>query len=425
LREECVDVFDGWKVEDVELNDEMSSVTIQNGEESKILETAWVVDATGRSSYLKRKLDLEQDIKHSCSSVWFRIDARITLDEWAEGDAWEWPMQMRYLATNHLMGEGYWVWLIPLSSGATSVGIVFDETFIPFDEVSTHEKAIVWLEKNEPQCAAKLRELEAECLDFRVMRKYARQTKAFFGSPRWALTGEAGSFIDPLYSSGADFIAMANTMICDLVLRERRGEDVTMRMEVLNNLLSRIFDSFVDLFRKQYGVLGHAQAMVAKIVWDFAVYWAFTCPLFFQGKLTDLAFLERLRDLSERTHYLNKTVQRFFQRWSKHEQREWTNQRIDYGKIQFMQGLLYNLTIPYEEDRLEEVLHDNLRLLQTVAMHFIEVAQEHCEPLRKYPSLTPEYAIQPAGAPTDADWVPRHLNTHLSVREDLKRIWLT
>ena len=34
----------------------------------------------------------------------------------AEGD--------RSFSTNHLMGEGYWVWLIRLASGATSVGIV-------------------------------------------------------------------------------------------------------------------------------------------------------------------------------------------------------------------------------------------------------------------------------------------------------------
>ena len=33
----------------------------------------------------------------------------------------------RWLSTNHLMGAGYWVWLIPLGSGSTSFGIVADE----------------------------------------------------------------------------------------------------------------------------------------------------------------------------------------------------------------------------------------------------------------------------------------------------------
>ena len=39
--------------------------------------------------------------------------------------------QARWLSTNHLVGAGYWVWLIPLGSGATSVGIVTDETIHP------------------------------------------------------------------------------------------------------------------------------------------------------------------------------------------------------------------------------------------------------------------------------------------------------
>ena len=35
------------------------------------------------------------------------------------------------LSTNHICGEGYWVWLIPLSSGPISIGIVADPRFHP------------------------------------------------------------------------------------------------------------------------------------------------------------------------------------------------------------------------------------------------------------------------------------------------------
>jgi len=34
------------------------------------------------------------------------------------------------------------------------------------------------------------------------------------------LTGEAGAFLDPFYSPGSDYIAMANTFITDLIVRD-------------------------------------------------------------------------------------------------------------------------------------------------------------------------------------------------------------
>ena len=62
------------------------------------------------------------------------------------------------MSTNHLMGEGYWVWLIRLASGATSVGIVADPAFHAFDEFNTLAKAKAWLREHEPQCAAVMAE---------------------------------------------------------------------------------------------------------------------------------------------------------------------------------------------------------------------------------------------------------------------------
>jgi hypothetical protein len=41
-----------------------------------------------------------------------------------------------------------------------------------------------------------------------------------FSARRWALTGEAGLFLDPFYSPGTDFIAISNTYITELVARD-------------------------------------------------------------------------------------------------------------------------------------------------------------------------------------------------------------
>ena len=40
--------------------------------------------------------------------------------------------------------------------------------------------------------------------------------RSFFSADRWALTGESAAFADPLYSPGADFIALENDFVTDL-----------------------------------------------------------------------------------------------------------------------------------------------------------------------------------------------------------------
>ena len=63
------------------------------------------------------------------------------------------PSGLRWLSTNHLMGPGYWVWLIPLGSGSTSFGIVADGDMHPFHRINRFERAMDWLREFEPQCA--------------------------------------------------------------------------------------------------------------------------------------------------------------------------------------------------------------------------------------------------------------------------------
>ena len=45
----------------------------------------------------------------------------------------------------YFVGKGYWVWFIPLSTGATSVGIVADPQFHELDTFRTFERALEWL----------------------------------------------------------------------------------------------------------------------------------------------------------------------------------------------------------------------------------------------------------------------------------------
>ena len=68
--------------------------------------------------------------------------------------------------------------------------------------------------------------------DFVFFRRFSYGCKQLFSRDRWAITGEAGVFLDPFYSPGSDFIAIANTYITDLVARDLGGEPIAPRAAV-------------------------------------------------------------------------------------------------------------------------------------------------------------------------------------------------
>jgi hypothetical protein len=168
-------------------------VTLTVGGEMRTVGARGVVDASGRTQMIKKQLGLEQDVEHTINAAWFRLQNGLDIEEWVDpsNDAWFDRMEergIRKFSTNHLMGEGYWAWLIPLSSGHISIGIVADPRFHPFEEMNTLESAIGWLERHEPRLAASLRERSDEVEDFLKVEDFAYDCQRVFSPERWALT---------------------------------------------------------------------------------------------------------------------------------------------------------------------------------------------------------------------------------------------
>jgi flavin-dependent dehydrogenase len=145
----------------------------------------WLVDASSRASILKRELGLLEDSPHQASSAWFRISEKICVDDWYENAEWasyHTEENSRWYSTNHFMGAGYWVWFIPLASGATSIGIVTDNNYHALNEYNSIEKAISWLEKYEPLCAAKIIPHLDKILDFRAVKNFSHSATQVYSS---------------------------------------------------------------------------------------------------------------------------------------------------------------------------------------------------------------------------------------------------
>ncbi|MEO8526429.1 MAG: tryptophan 7-halogenase, partial [Caldimonas sp.] len=226
--------------------------------EAREAESPWLVDACGRAGLIKKKLGLAEPNAHDANAVWFRMKDRITIDDWSSDPAWreQCEPQARWQSTNHLVGAGYWVWLIPLSSGSHSVGIVADAKLHPLETMNTFDKAMDWLEKYQPSVFDALDGKRSELMDFAFFRNFSYGCKQVFSGQRWALTGEAGLFLDPFYSPGSDFIGIANTYITELVARDRAGKPLDAHARIYDQIYHSFYESTLALYTDQYAIFG-------------------------------------------------------------------------------------------------------------------------------------------------------------------------
>ena len=277
----------------------------------------WLVDASGRAGLLKRKLDLSAPEAHDANAVWWRVDGLIDPKAWSDDPEWlaRCTPPDRWRSTNHMCGPGYWFWLIPLSSGAHSLGIVCDAAMHPLETMNTHEKAMAWLREHQPRMAEALDAPEHRLQDFLFLRHFSHGCKQVFSGDRWALSGEAGVFLDPFYSPGSDFIAISNTLICDLIDKDRAGKPFAAYVDIYQQLYFGFFENTMTLYRGQYPLFGDAQVMPVKVIWDYTYYWALLAPLFCGEKLTEVSLLGRLRPQFERGRDLNLAMQSLLRTW--------------------------------------------------------------------------------------------------------------
>ena len=185
------------------------------------------------------------------------------------------------------MGRGYWVWLIPLGSGSTSVGIVADATCIRSIASTASSARMDWLREFEPQCAEVV-EAHMPTSSRTSSRCSTSRTAARGCSRPIAGRWSAKPASSPIRSIRRDRISSrwATTASPISSRATLRGEDVAARAETFNATYLRLFDAFIRLYDGQYPLMGNAQVMTAKVAWDNACYWAITALLFFQRRLS-------------------------------------------------------------------------------------------------------------------------------------------
>ena len=248
--------------------------TDRDGEQT--VQARWIVDGSGRHKVLARKLKLEKKnpIRHGTSFMW--VEGLLDIERLTDLD----PSARRrhahrrslghvpaLLATNHFCGEGFWFWVIPLH-GITSLGLVYDSALVPREQVATKEKLVEWVCREFPLFARDLP--YRKIVHHSGFRDYSYDCVQTLSTDRWALTGEAGRFTDPIYSPGGDLISIHNTMISDAIL----GPESALQQKVpaYHQLMRAWYEAYVPSFALTYEVLGDHEAYSVKYTWELTVY---------------------------------------------------------------------------------------------------------------------------------------------------------
>ncbi|MCB9185874.1 MAG: FAD-dependent monooxygenase [Flavobacteriales bacterium] len=367
-------VLQGARVQDVQISDPTHLVTYSKDGESQTVTTRWVVDATGRASFMKRKLGFAEQYPHNVNSTWFRVDFKVDIDEWSDDKEWHSHVEngLRYLSTVHLMDKGYWVWIIPLVGDRTSIGIVADEEMHPFKTYNTLDKSLDWLAENEPQLYSHLEGKEGSVMDFLMMKHFAYASKETYSTDRWTVVGEAGLFGDPFYSPGTDFISLANTFTGDLILRDLANEDVHFRTKFYAQVIRALYDNWMPLYRDQYELWGSTQIMVAKIFWDWGAYWSINTLLFTNNGLTDLDLMRELvtgpTSFLQRYGELSAQMQRLFKDMLPYDTADLTDRYTDPFDLDYLRKFQEDIVEKqYSKQELRRKLFENLVIIEKVA----------------------------------------------------------
>lgn len=191
-REVGVDVRESCRVLGCEFTSD--AAIVQHGDDDETRVRA-IVDATGRNGLIARKLGLRTNEPLLANIAIFAHYENVPrLDKGCAND-------IRIVARH----DAGWFWLIPISDQLMSVGVVLPRAlYLEMPDGSPDERLARAIQ-DTPAVAELMREAR-RAWPVRVEKDFSYSASTYAGD-RWILAGDAGSFLDPVFSTGVS-IAM-------------------------------------------------------------------------------------------------------------------------------------------------------------------------------------------------------------------------
>jgi flavin-dependent dehydrogenase len=189
-----------------------------------------LVDATGRNGLLARKFNLRTDEPLLANIAVFSHYKNVPR---LAGDR---PDDIRLVARS----DAGWFWLIPISKELMSVGVVVPKSLFMQLSKSSPEEMLDRAIADTPVLAELMRDATREW-PVRVEKDFSYSASKYAGD-RWILAGDAGSFLDPVFSTGVS-IAMESGIEAAIELD---------RAKARNDFSARQFAAFSRRQRKRF-----------------------------------------------------------------------------------------------------------------------------------------------------------------------------
>ena len=197
------------------------------------LTARFVVDASGYGRVLPRLMNLDEPsdfpVRHA---LFTHIDDQLDDHKFDRN---------KILITVHPECRDIWYWLIPFANGKSSVGVVVPPERIKSYSGSNSEK--LWSLVSEAGELQALLEGARETRPVGEIAGYSTQVSRLAG-PQFALLGNAGEFLDPVFSSGVTIAFKSADLLVDPLMRQLNGETVDWELDFAQPL-----QTGVDCFR--------------------------------------------------------------------------------------------------------------------------------------------------------------------------------
>ncbi|MEG0170478.1 MAG: NAD(P)/FAD-dependent oxidoreductase [Acinetobacter sp.] len=222
------DVRFGHEVIAVDVVSEQPILTVFDETQQQYqIQAKFLLDASGFGRILPKFLDLESPSNFPVRrAIFTHIEDGIA--DRADFD------REKILITIHEKDHRAWYWLIPFADGRASFGVVAEQDF--FDHYQSED-----IEQNEPEPLLKRiladdpalsQVLEQAKFDtpVRTLVGYSANVKHLAGR-NYALLGNAGEFLDPVFSSGVTIALKSSSLVVPLLDRVLQGEQVDWMQE--------------------------------------------------------------------------------------------------------------------------------------------------------------------------------------------------
>jgi len=266
-----VDIRWQMEVTAVDFSADRPELTVRNNQGEIITYRAdFVLDASGFGRILPKLLDLESPSGFPVRQALFgHIEDRIGEGRFDRN---------KIRITVHPEHKDVWYWLIPFSNGRSSVGVVAEPEF--FKSWDNNDQALQDIINQDPSLTALLQNAVFD-EKINAIVGYSANVKSLYGKG-YALLGNAGEFLDPVFSSGVTIAMKSASLAAKVLVRQFNNEPVDWRQDYAEPLQRGVdtFRVFVDAWydgrfqdvifhpRQQPEVKAMISSILAGYAWD-------------------------------------------------------------------------------------------------------------------------------------------------------------